>query len=159
MTKAIPGRGLNSWKPEYPGTVIRPEYSEDSAPVRAIVHKDHINLISLISPPMLQQHGFLAKVFTAAERHAVDVDLVATSEISITMTADREDNLPGFCEELSTLGEVQVEKNHALVCVVGQGMAKQLGIPAQVLGTLPAVGVRVRVISQRPVQVHIGPPQ
>ena len=83
-----------------------------------------------------------------------DPDVVRT--YSITMTADREDNLPGFCEELSTLGEVQVEKNHALVCVVGQGMAKQLGIPAQVLGTLADVGVRVRVISQGAIKVNIG---
>ncbi len=106
-------------RPDSPGTVILPEYEEKEAPVRAIVHKDGIYLINLVSPPMLAQHGFLAKVFTAAERHEIDVDLVATSEVSITMTTDRADNLTGFCEELSTLGDVSVEENHALLCVVG----------------------------------------
>jgi aspartate kinase len=156
MEKSIPVRVLNTHNADNPGTVILPEYEESSAPVRAIVHKDRIHLINLVSPPMLQQHGFLAKVFGVAEAHEVDVDLVATSEVSITMTADRADHLPAFCEELSKLGDVSVEPDHALICVVGQGIAQTHGIAAQVLGTLADEGVHVRVISQGAIKVNIG---
>ncbi len=156
MEKAIPVRVLNTHNADNPGTVILPEYEESSGPVRAIVHKDNIHLINLVSPPMLQQHGFLAKVFGVAEAHEVDVDLVATSEVSITMTADRADRLPSFCEDLAALGDVSVESDHALICVVGQGIAHTHGIAAQVLGTLAEAGVHVRVISQGAVKVNIG---
>ena len=133
-----------------------PVVVELDSPVRAVVHKDGIYLVNLVSPPMLQQHGFLAKVFAAAERHEIDVDLVATSEVSITMTADRADNLPAFCEELGTLGEVSIEEDHAMLCVVGQGMANIPGVAAKVLGTLFESNVRVRVISQGAIKVNIG---
>ena len=156
MEKSIPVRVLNTHSADNPGTVILPVYEESDAVVRAVVHKNDIHLITLVSPPMLQQHGFLAKVFRIAEAHEVDVDLVATSEVSITMTADRADHLPAFCEELGDLGDVSVEPDHALVCVVGQGIAHTHGIAARVLGTLAEEGVHVRVISQGAIKVNIG---
>jgi aspartate kinase len=156
MEKSIPVRVLNTHNADNPGTVILPTYEESGAPVRAVVHKNDIHLINIVSPPMLQQHGFLAKVFGIAEAHEVDVDLVATSEVSITMTADRADHLPAFCEELSGLGDVSVEPDHALICVVGSGIAKTHGIAAQVLGVLAEEGVHVRVISQGAIKVNIG---
>ena len=156
MEKSIPVRVLNTNNADKTGTVILPAYEESGAPVRAVVHKNDIHLINLVSPPMLQQHGFLAKVFRIAEAHEVDVDLVATSEVSITMTADRADHLPVFCDELGELGDVTVEPDHALICVVGQGIAKTPGIAAQVLGTLAEAGVHVRVISQGAIKVNIG---
>ena len=156
MEKSIPVRVLNTNNPDNTGTVILPDYEASGAPVRAVVHKDDIHLINLVSPPMLQQHGFLAKVFGIAEAHEVDVDLVATSEVSITMTADRADHLPAFCEELGELGDMTVEPDHALICVVGQGIAHTRGIAAQVLGTLAEAGVHVRVISQGAIKVNIG---
>ena len=156
MEKSIPVRVLNTNKADNTGTVILPAYEESNAPVRAVVHKTDIHLVNLVSPPMLQQHGFLAKVFRIAEAHEVDVDLVATSEVSITMTADRADHLPVFCDELGELGDVTVEPDHALICVVGQGIAQTPGIAAQVLSTLAEAGVHVRVISQGAIKVNIG---
>ena len=156
MEKSIPVRVLNTHSADKPGTVILPVYDESSAVVRAVVHKNDIHLINLVSPPMLQQHGFLAKVFRIAEAHEVDVDLVATSEVSITMTADRADHLPAFCEELADLGDVSVEPDHALICVVGQGIAHTRGVAARVLGTLAEAEVHVRVISQGAIKVNIG---
>lgn len=156
MEKSIPVRVLNTNNSDNPGTVILPEYDDASAPIRAVVSKDQIHLINLVSPPMLQQHGFLAKVFRIAAEHEVDVDLVATSEVSITMTVDLAHHLPAFCEQLSELGEVSVESDHAMICVVGQGIAQHPGVAAKVLTTLAEIGVRVRVISQGAIKVNIG---
>lgn len=156
IEKSIPVRVLNTSRPESVGTLILPEYEEPGVAVRAIVHKRGIFLINLVSPPMLQQHGFLARVFGAAADAKVDVDLVATSEVSISMTADCEDNLSEFAKALEALGRVTVEPEHAVICVVGQGMATTPGIAAQVLETLAEAGVRVRVISQGAIKVNIG---
>lgn len=156
IKRSIPVRVLNTSRPDSKGTLILPEYEEPGVAVRAIVHKRGIFLINLVSPPMLQQHGFLARVFQAAADAQVDLDLVATSEVSISMTADREDNLDDYAAALEQLGTVTVEPKHAVVCVVGQGIATTPGIAAQVLETLAEAGVRVRVISQGAIKVNIG---
>jgi aspartate kinase len=155
MDKSIPVRVLNTMRPESPGTRILPNYEEPGVVVRAVVAKRGVHLISLISPRMLEQHGFLARVFGTADRHEIDVDLVATSEVSISMTTDRADNLVAFAEELSKVGKVNVESGLALVCVVGQGMAKASDVAAQVLTTLAESGVAVRAISQGAIKVNI----
>lgn len=155
MEKSIPVRVLNTRRPESPGTVILPAYEEPGSIVRSVVHKRGVYLINLVSPRMLQQHGFLAKVFEAAARHEVIVDLVATSEVSITMTSDSNHNLDRLTADLAQMGQVTVEPNHAMVCVVGHGIARTPGVSAQVFSALAEVGVRVRVISQGAIKVNI----
>jgi aspartate kinase len=155
IEKRIPVRVLNTRQPDSPGTVILPEYHEAGSIVRAIVGKLGVHLLTLVSPRMLAQHGFLARVFGAAERHEVDIDLVATSEVSITMTIDAARGLERFAAELRQIGTVQVEPAQALVCVVGQGMAEMPGVAALVLGALAEAGVRVRAISQGAVKINL----
>ena len=156
MEKSIPVRVLNTHYPDSPGTVILQEYDAPDMPVRAIVHKPGVYLINLVAPPMLQQHGFLAKVFNAAAKHEVDVDLVATTEVSITMTSDRGDGMPGFCRDLEELGDVTVDTEHSMLGVVGQGISHMRGFAAQVLGTLAEEEIRVRAISQGAIKVALG---
>ncbi len=156
MVKNIPVRVLNTSKPESPGSLILPDFEEPGVAVRAVVYKEGIFLVNLVSQHMLQQHGFLARVFQAANENHVDLDLVATSEVSVSMTADRGDNLEALAESLRPLGEVSVEPDHALICVVGQGIANKPGVAASVFTTLAEAGVRVRVISQGAIKVNIG---
>lgn len=155
MEKSIPVRVLNTAEPDSAGTLILASYEEPGATIRSVVYKRRIHLISLTSPRMLQQHGFLARVFDAAARHQIDVDLVATSEVSITMTSDRAAHLDELREELEQIGEVSIEADHALVCVVGRGIATGVGVAARVLTVLAQAEVPVRVISQGAVKVNI----
>lgn len=155
MEKSIPVRVLNTAEPDSPGTTILASYSEPGVAVRSVVYKRGIHLINLVSPRMLQQHGFLSRVFDAAARRQVDVDLVATSEVSITMTTDSSYNLEGLRGDLEEIGEVTIEPDHALVCVVGRGIAMEFGVAAQVLQALAAARVPVRVISQGAIKVNI----
>ncbi|MDP6928800.1 MAG: aspartate kinase [Planctomycetota bacterium] len=152
---AIPVRVLNTSRPDLPGTIILAKFENTSSAVCSIVYKRAINLINLISPRMLQQHGFLAKVFTAAANREIDVDIVATSEVSITMTTASNENLDAFAADLESIGEVSVEPDHAMLCVVGQGIAHEKGVAARVLTTIAESGVRVRVISQGAVKVNV----
>lgn len=155
MEKGIPVRVLNTSDPTSPGTLILASYDEPGVTVRSIVYKRGIHLIHLTSPRMLQQHGFLARVFDAAARHEIDVDLVATSEVSITMTTDSSVRLEQLRRELDQIGQVGVEPSHALICVVGRGMAAEFGVAARVLTVLAEARVPVRVISQGAVKVNI----
>lgn len=155
MQKGIPVRVLNTHAPDGAGTVIVPEAVGDGSVVRSIVYKEGIHIISLVTPRMLQQPGYLARVFNLAAEHGVDVDLVATSEVSITMTTDRAESLPGFARGLEALGEVHVEDRQALLCVVGHGIAATRGVAARVLAVLAEAGVHVRVISQGAIKVNV----
>jgi aspartate kinase len=155
MEKGIPVRVLNTSQPSSPGTLILASYDEPGVTVRSVVYKRGIHLVNLTSPRMLQQHGFLARVFEAAARHEIDVDLVATSEVSITMTTDSSARLEQLRADLAHIGKVEVEPHHALVCVVGRGMAAEFGVAAKVLTVLAEARVPVRVISQGAVKVNI----
>ena len=155
MEKSIPVRVLNTKRPESKGTVILPSFEEPGVAVRSIVHKKGVYLLNLVNARMLQQHGFLAKVFDAAARHEVVVDLVATSEVSISMTTDSSKNLDRFMAELALLGETKVEPRQAMVCVIGHGITTAPDVAAKVFTTLAEAGVRVRVISQGAIKVNI----
>ena len=155
MEKSIPVRVLNTKRPESKGTVILPNFAEPGVAVRSIVHKKGVFLLNLMSTRMLAQHGFLAKVFDAAARHEVVVDLVATSEVSISMTTDSSKNLDRFVAELALLGETKVEPGHAMVCVIGHGITTAPDVAARVFTALAEAGVRVRVISQGAIKVNI----
>jgi aspartate kinase len=155
MEKSIPVRVLNTSQPDSPGTLILQSFAEPGVAVRSIVYKRGIHLINLVSPKMLQQHGFLARVFEAAARHQVDVDLVATSEVSITMTTDSSRHLDELRRDLEGIGQVSIDADHALICVVGRGIAREFGVAARVLQTLADARVPVRVISQGAIKVNI----
>ena len=155
MEKSIPVRVLNTKRPESRGTVILPSIDGPGVKVRAIVHKKGVYLVNLVSTRMLAQSGFLAKVFDAAANHGIDVDLVATSEVSITMTTDSAQNLDRYVAELALLGEATVESAQAMICVVGHGIGNDPTIAAKVFSTLAEAGVRARVISQGAIKVRI----
>ncbi len=155
MEQSIPVRILNFSRPDVRGTVILPTYEEPGNAIRAIVHKRGMHLLTLLSPRMLAQYGFLAKVFEAAARHEVDVDLVSTSEVSITMTLLPGAGVEAFRADLEKIGEVTLTRDHAMICVVGHGILLQTGVAASVFVTLAEVGVRVRAISQGAVKVNI----
>lgn len=155
MEQRIPVRVLNTKQPSAPGTVILPEYEEADVVVRSIAFKKGIHLVNLVTPRMLKQPGYLARVFAACAAHEVDVDLVATSEVSVTMTVDQPDHLEALRSELSKLGEVTIEGGHSIVSVVGQGIAKAIDVPGRVFAALADEGVRVRVISQGAIKVNI----
>lgn len=153
--RAIPVVVRNTLRPAAEGSRIIGTPVPGSTPVRAIVReKTGLSLVSVVNPKMLMQPGYLAQVFAVAARHGIDVGLVATSEVSITMTTDATD-LSGFSAELRAHGEVLVESGQGIIGVVGHGIADALGVPGQVFGTLAELGVRVRVISQGAIKVNI----
>ncbi|HLQ37610.1 MAG TPA: aspartate kinase, partial [Planctomycetota bacterium] len=133
--------------PASPGTRIVAGLPPSGQPVRAIAHRRPVALLTLASQRLLPQHTFLAKVFDTLAAHAVDVGPVTVSEGSLAFAADS-DKTDALLPDLRGLGDVRIERDQAVVGVVGEGLALAHGAAAVVLETLAAAGVAVRCAAQ-----------
>ncbi len=148
VERRIPVRILNTFEPEAPGTLIAPEPpARGAATVASIASKRGIHLVNIVSGRMLGQSGFMASVFEAFRQQDVVVDLVATSEVSITVSVDRRDGLGRVVSELSSIAQVDVEEGNALIAVVGERMRSAHGLAGTVFGAVSGEGVPLRAIS------------
>ena len=139
----IPVYVLNSRRPEGHGTKIT--FDAPRRPVTAIAGKTNVTLVKVGSPRMLLTEGFLRALFEIFERHKTSVDVVATSEVSVSLTIDDDAQLEAIVGDLRGLGDVSVERNRGIVAVVGSAIAEGGWAMAR---ALDAVGsVRVHMLS------------
>ncbi|NJY62477.1 aspartate kinase [Salinimicrobium sp. CDJ15-81-2] len=110
----------NTFTPEAPGTCISDRYH--STGLKAISAKDGITAIKIKSNRMLMAHGFLKKIFDVFDKHGTAIDMITTSEIAISLTIDDTRNLDKILYELDEYGEITVDANHSIICVVGEGL-------------------------------------
>jgi len=96
---------------------------------------------------MLNQHGFLAKIFDVFRDHKVSVDMVSTSEISVSLTISDHDPIAAIVQDLHAFSKVTVEKGLSVVSVVGEGVREDQNIPARVFTVLQKENIPVRMIS------------
>ena len=141
----IPVWVKNTFDPEHPGTRISKD-AEGGGTVRAISFKKGITVITISSSRMLMAYGFLARVFAIFEKHKVAVDIVTTSEVSISMTISSLDNHPELFNELRSVGNVQVHENQSVICLVGRQFLKENAIAGRIFSSLKEI--IVRMISQ-----------
>jgi aspartate kinase len=133
VERGIPVFVLNSMNAAAPGTRIASRKSEEApGEPRALAFKKGITVILVSQPRMLMAHGFTAKVFEVFARHRTSVDLIATSEVSISLTIDNVDTLPAVQADLAELGEVRVFRNMAIVSVVGRGFNRRAGLAGRI---------------------------
>jgi aspartate kinase len=143
VTKGIPVWILNSRRPEGKGTLIT--FDAPRRPVTAIAGKSGVSLVKVRSPRMLLTEGFMRTLFGVFERHRTSVDVVATSEVSVSVTIDDAAHLDELILELRELGDVTMERNRGIVSVVGLGLSD--GGKAMACA-LTAVGdIRVHMLS------------
>jgi aspartate kinase len=149
VRESIPVRVLNTFNPDGEGTVITEAGAgiDSDHPARAIAAKRGITVVQIVSSRMLLAHGFLAKLFEVFARHRISVDMIATSEVSVSLTVDREDLLGPAINELRRIGDVQVMTGRALIAVVGLGIGDSLGIAGRVFGALARARVNIELIS------------
>ena len=144
----IPVRICNSRAPEEPGTLVTAlrEVRGPEGTVKAIAHKSGITVLQVTSTRMLGAYGFLRGLFEVFDRHRTVVDVVTTSEVSVSLTLDDPATLPAIVSELRPLGSVSVESDRAIVCVVGEGLGSTPGIAGRVFATIS--DINVSLISQ-----------
>jgi aspartate kinase len=141
VERGIPVRVLNSLNPKAPGTRIAGRAGSGRGEPRAIAFKTGITVVLISQPRMLMAHGFVARVFEVFDRQRTPVDLIATSEVSVSLTVDNADALPAIVAELETLGEVRVFPGMAIVCVVGTGFTARSGLAGRIFQALREVNV------------------
>lgn len=111
--------------------------------VCAIASKKNITALFISSPRMLMAHGFLAKVFAVFDKHQTPIDLIATSEVSLSLTIDSTESLEAIKEDLQELGELQIQDDTAIVTVVGRQFRERSGIAGEVFSALRDVNILV----------------
>jgi aspartate kinase len=154
MEKNIPVVVLNSRRPEITGTRIVAEAVPCSNVIKAISCKRGIYIVNIRSTRMLMAHGFLNRIFEIFSRAETAVDMLASSEVSVSLTVDDPARLTEICEALREFSEVSVEKDQAIVCMVGDNLRHTPGVAARAFGALP--GINIRMISQGASLLNLG---
>jgi aspartate kinase len=153
VQKNIPVWVLNSRNAENEGTKITAAPPPCSSPFKSIAAKKKLTIIDIVASRMLLAHGFLKSVFDVFDKHKCAIDMVSTSEVSISVTVDSKEALPAICAELSQIADVKYESNKALVCLVGEDIRGIAGISGQVFSAISHVNVRM--ISQGASEINM----
>ena len=146
VAKDIPVRILNSRRAGGAGTTITAVPPPATRPLAAVACKRNVTMVEITSTRMLMAHGFLRRVFEVFERHRTAVDVVTTSEVSVSVTVDDDARLGDIVEALREFAEVSVEGGLAILCAVGDNLRCDPRIAARVIGALE--GFPVRMVSQ-----------
>jgi len=141
VRQEIPVWVKNTSRPESPGTRITGR--SDGAGIRAVASKSGITLVTVRSSRMLNAYGFLQALFAIFDRHKVSVDLVATSEVSVSMTVDQSTDLGPLGRDLQELGRVEIESGKSIVCLVGRELFQRSSFVSEVFAAVDPAHVRL----------------
>ena len=154
IEKNIPVRILNSRRPESPGTLIVKTPPPSENPIRSIACKRNITLVNIVSTRMLGAHGFLRRIFEVFDRFETPVDMLATSEVSVSLTIDSTRALDAIRAELSEFAEVSVQSDQAIVCLVGENIRSRPDVAARAFKAL--AGIRPHMVSLGASELNLG---
>jgi len=141
----VPVRVLNTHNPASSGTLITRAGAAVSAGPRSIARKRGVTMVHVTSNRMLGTHGFLAQFFDVFARLGISVDLIATSEVSVTVTVDEKHDIDELKKRLGEMAEVTLEDGQCIIAVVGQNVMSDARVGARVLEALD--GMPVKMIS------------
>jgi aspartate kinase len=150
----IPVRILNSRRPELEGTRITSKPAPCASPVKSISSKRGVTVVNIHSTRMLMAHGFLRRIFEIFDRYGISVDMISTSEVSVSLTLDRVDQLDAICQELRQFAEVRVSEGLSIVCLVGENIRHTPGIAGRAFERIR--GTNIHMISQGASLLNLG---
>ncbi|HTW82351.1 MAG TPA: lysine-sensitive aspartokinase 3 [Terracidiphilus sp.] len=153
VKKNIPVLVLNSRNAANEGTRIISIAPHCKSPFKSIAVKKKLSIIDVVASRMLMTHGYLRQIFEVFDRHKCAVDMVSTSEVSVSLTVDSNSSLPEISAELSKLADVKYEGKKALVCMVGEDIRGKNGMAAQVFSAIRHINVRM--ISQGASEINM----
>ncbi|MCQ2587436.1 MAG: aspartate kinase [Treponema sp.] len=149
-----PVRVKNSYNISSPGSIIVEKHNGTVPPVRAITTVKNITLIDIVSSRMLGAAGFLAHVFNNFLKWNVSIDVIATSEVSVSLTVNTKADLSGLIADLEQASQVTVKKEKAIVTIICDA-AHSSAILASGFDALADEGINVQMISQGASKVNI----
>ncbi|MDR2742811.1 MAG: aspartate kinase [Treponema sp.] len=154
MKTGTPVLVRNSFNPKAPGTRIGTKLDTETGPVQAITSRKNVTLIDIVSTRMVGQSGFLGKVFTCFAEHGISVDMVATSEVSVSLTLDAVHDLAGLKRDLSKIASVEIKTGKAIVTIIGN-VRRSSEILQRSFGVCAGLGIPVQMVSQGASKVNI----
>jgi len=153
IQKNIPVVILNSRNPKNEGTRITANAPKGKNIFKAIAAKKRITVVDVVATRMLMAHGFLKNIFEVFANHRCPVDMVSTSEVSVSLTVDSNESIAAIAADLARLADVKYEGRQAIVCLVGENIRNTPGIAAKVFGCIGEVNIRM--ISQGASEINI----
>jgi aspartate kinase len=147
---------LNSMNPDFAGTAISNIGQVDQLQegrVKSIAYKENLTVITVASSRMLMAYGFMAQLFAIFDQYQTAVDLVSTSEVTLSLTIDNTKHLSKIISQLEKFAQVKVEEKKAIVCLVGEGLKRTKGIPGQIFGLLQ--DTHIYLISQGASEINL----
>ena len=153
VQKSIPVYVLNSRDAANEGTKITATAPHCRSPFKSIAAKKRLTIIDVVASRMLMSHGYLKAVFDVFDKYKCAIDMVSTSEVSISVTVDSNEKLPEICEELGRIADVKYEGRKALICLVGEDIRGHNGIAGQVFTAVSHVNLRM--ISQGASEINM----
>jgi aspartate kinase len=143
VAKNIPVRILNSRRPDNPGTMITADGRSNEGGLTAIACKRDVTVVDITSTRMLGAHGFLRRLFEVFERFKTAVDVVTTSEVSVSVTVDDTRRLDAIVDNLRNFAEVSSEREMAIICAVGESLHNDTTVFARAVTALDRVPLRL----------------
>ncbi|MEP6923227.1 MAG: aspartate kinase, partial [Pyrinomonadaceae bacterium] len=141
VDQKIPVRVCNSREPEKPGTMVVESSESTGNRIKSIAYKKGITILRVTSARMLGSYGFMSALFQIFERYRTVIDVISTSEVSVSLTLDNTTALESIVHELKRLGEVETEEGNAVVCIVGEGLRNTPGVAAKIFATIADINV------------------
>jgi aspartate kinase len=159
VEKNIPVHVLNTKNPNSSGTLIANhlalsrESAGSSCVIKSIAHKKGITILNIVSSRMLLAHGFLFSIFEIFKNHGTSVDVVSTTEVSVSLSVDDAAHLDAIVRDLSAFAQVQVERGRAIVCLVGEQMLNTPGIAGRTFHAIKEININM--ISQGASKINL----
>lgn len=153
VQKNIPVYVLNSRNPKNDGTLIVARAPKSKSMFKAIAAKKRITIVEVVAARMLMAHGFLRAIFEVFDKHHCAVDVVSTSEVSVSLTVDSNEAIPAIAADLEKIADVKYVGRMAIVCLVGENIREKKGVAAQVFSAID--DINVRMISQGASEINI----
>lgn len=138
---AIPVRVCNTFEPDVTGTMVLSKSDEAPNKIKSIAHKKNITILRISSARMLGSYGFMSALFQVFERYRTVIDVISTSEVSVALTLDNTASLENIVTELKRLGDVEVEPNYSVICVVGEGLRSSSGLASKIFSTIADINI------------------
>jgi len=154
IDRNIPVMILNSRRPEVEGTRIQSTSVPSKNVVKSIACKGKVLVLNIRSTRMFMAHGFMRRIFEVFDRFQTSVDMVATSEVSVSLTIDQPERLDAIAAELREFSEVSIDPNQAIICIVGENIRHTPGVAARLFKALG--GINVRMLSQGASALNLG---
>ena len=153
VERGIPVHIYNTRNPSCEGTLIVAAPPPSRNLIKSIAFKRGVTVVNVTSTRMLLAHGFLRAIFSVFERHQTSVDVVTTSEVSVSITLDSTERLGAIASDLEAIGEVTIDRGRAIVCVVGDNLKFTPGVAARLFQAIARTNVNM--ISQGASEINL----